>query len=90
MIAKSERHAKPIIVLNSDGLYDGLKMYMRKAIRDDLIHPGRQRMIRSVDTPEQVIAKIKQWNQEGIKRVCDLVDEYDRAETLKKQKLTPG
>lgn len=91
MVEKSSNHAKPIIVLNSDGIYDGIKMYMRRAIseRDDLIHPGRERMIRSVDTPAQVIAKIKQWNEEGVKRVCDLVDEYDQSKGLKLPKPQP-
>jgi len=92
MVSKSEKHAKPIIVLNSDGIYDGIKTYMKRATseRDDLIHPGRQRMIRSVDSPEELIAKIRQWNEEGIKRVHELVDEYNHAGPLKKQRLALG
>lgn len=74
MAARSRAYIKPIIVLNTNGIYDDQKQGMRRRIADGFIHPGREKMIRSVDTPEAVIAKLKTWNEEGILRACDIVE----------------
>lgn len=70
--AQSRSFLKPVIVLNTNGIYDPLKEQMRRLIAEGFIHPGREKLIRSVDTPEAVIEKIKKWNQEGILRACDI------------------
>lgn len=70
--AQSRAFLKPVIVLNTNGIYDPLKDQMRKLIAEGFIHPGRERLVRSVDTPEAVINKINTWNAEGIMRACDL------------------
>ena len=72
MAANSKSYLKPIIVLNTNGVYDHQKQQMRRQIDEGFIHPGRERMIRSVDTPSEVIDKLQTWNREGILRACDL------------------
>ena len=74
MAARSRNFIKPIIVLNTDGIYDDQKQGMRKRIAEGFIHPGREKMIRSVPMPEDVIRKLKTWNAEGILRACDIVE----------------
>jgi len=70
--AQSRSFLKPVIVLNTNGIYDPLKEQMRRLIAEGFIHPGRERLIRSVDAPEAVIEKIRKWNNEGIMRACDI------------------
>lgn len=67
---------KPVIVLNSNGIYNPLKDQMRQLIREGFIHPGRERLIRSVDSPEEVIQKLEKWNEEGIWRGADVAKAY--------------
>jgi uncharacterized protein (TIGR00730 family) len=74
MASRSKAYIKPIIVLNTNGIYNDQKEGMRRRIAEGFIHPGREKMIRSVDTPEAVIRKLKIWNEEGILRACDIVE----------------
>lgn len=74
--ARSKAHLKPVIVLNTNGIYDDLKSQMRKLIAEGFIHPGREKLIRSVDSPEDVIHKLQTWNGEGILRACDVSTAY--------------
>ena len=75
--SRSRAHLKPVIVLNTDGIYDPLKVQMRKLIAEGFIHPGREKLIRSVDKPEEVIQKLKTWNSEGILRADEVATAYD-------------
>ena len=74
MAEGSDAFVKPVIVLNTNGIYTPLKQQMRLLIDEGFIHPGREKMIRSVDTPEEVIAKLQAWNKEGILRARDIPD----------------
>jgi uncharacterized protein (TIGR00730 family) len=74
--AASKAYLKPIIALNTCGFYYHMKQQMRHAIDKGFIHQGRERLIRSVDTPEAVIEKLKTWNSEGIMRASDVAATY--------------
>jgi predicted Rossmann-fold nucleotide-binding protein len=71
---KSKSFLKPVIVLNTNGIYDDLKSQMRKLIAEGFIHPGREKLIRSVDSPEEVIQKLQRWNSEGVLRACEVAN----------------
>ncbi|MGZ9097564.1 MAG: LOG family protein [Micavibrio sp.] len=71
---KSKSFLKPVIVLNTNGIYDDLKSQMRKLIAEGFIHPGREKLIRSVDSPEEVIQKLQKWNSEGVLRACEVAN----------------
>lgn len=70
--ARSPEHLKPIIVVNTNGIYDTEKTLMRTLIREGFIHEGREKMIRAVATPEEAIEKLKKWSAEGVMRGIDL------------------
>lgn len=70
--ARSPDHLKPIIVVNTNGIYDTEKTLMRTLIREGFIHEGREKMIRAVVTPEEAIEKLKKWSAEGVMRGIDL------------------
>ena len=74
---KSRAFLKPVIVLNTNGIYDPLKVQMRQLIREGFIHPGREKLIRSVDTPAEVIQKLKTWNGEGVLRAEQVARAYE-------------
>lgn len=75
--SRSNDYLKPVIVLNTRGIYDALKVQMRQLIAEGFIHPGREKLIRSVDTPEQVIEKLKTWNGEGVLRANQVATAFD-------------
>ena len=70
--ARSTEHLKPIIVVNSNGIYDTEKTLMRTLIDEGFIYEGREKMIRAVDTPEEAIKKLRTWSAEGVMRGLDL------------------
>lgn len=70
--ARSKDHLKPIIVVNTNGIYDTEKTLMRTLIKEGFIHEGREKMIRAVDTPEEAIRKLVTWSNEGVMRGIDL------------------
>jgi uncharacterized protein (TIGR00730 family) len=72
----AKKFLKPVIVLNTNGIYDPLKDQMRRLISEGFIHPGRERLIRSVDSPDEVIQKLKKWNEDGIWRGIDVAKAY--------------
>lgn len=78
--ARSPEYLKPIIVINSGGFAEGEKQYIRTVIKEGGIYPGRERMIRSVDTPEEAIAKLKNWSAEGVMRGIDLASSVKEPE----------
>lgn len=69
---------KPVIVLNTNGIYNALKVQMRQLISEGFIHPGREKLIRSVDRPGQVIEKLKTWNAEGVLTAEKVANDYAR------------
>lgn len=74
--SQSNAYLKPVIVLNTKGIYNPLKAQMKALIAEGFIHPGREKLVRSVDTPEEVIEKIEKWNGEGILRASDVAKAY--------------
>jgi uncharacterized protein (TIGR00730 family) len=62
----------PVIVLNTDGYYDSMKAQMLRAIKDGFIHPGRESIIRSAATPEDVMQKLAEWNKKGLLKAYQL------------------
>jgi uncharacterized protein (TIGR00730 family) len=70
--ARSPEHLKPMIVMNINGLYEEEKTLMRKLIGQGLIHPGREKMIRSADSVTEAFTKLDKWSEEGIMRGIDL------------------
>lgn len=70
--ARSLEYLTPVIVLNTNGIYDDEKRLMRKLINAGAIHPGREEMIRAVNEPVQAIEKLKKWSAEGVMRGIDL------------------
>lgn len=79
MAGKSKDFVKPVIVLNTNGIYNHLAELIKDQIRAGFVHDGRQRLIRFCTTPQEVVDKIRQWNSEGIKTAAQLVDEIDVA-----------
>ena len=70
--ARSTEHLKPIIVVNTNGIYDTEKTLMRTLIQEGFIHEGREKMIRAVATPEEAVRKLQTWSAEGVMRGVDL------------------
>lgn len=70
--ARSQEYLKPMIVMNINGLFEEEKTLMRKLIAQGLIHPGREKMIRSADTVKEAFTKLDNWSREGIMRGIDL------------------
>jgi uncharacterized protein (TIGR00730 family) len=70
--ARSTEHLKPIIVVNTNGIYDTEKVLMRTLIDEGFIYEGREKMIRAVESPLQAIEKLKTWSAEGVMRGVDL------------------
>ncbi len=70
--ARSHEHLKPMIVMNINGLFEEEKTLMRKLIGQGLIHPGREKMIRSADSVAEAFVKLDKWSNEGIMRGIDL------------------
>ncbi len=91
--ARSTEHLKPMIVMNINGLFEEEKTLMRKLIAQGLIHPGREKMIRSADTVEEAFTKLDKWSAEGIMRGIDLapalVEPSVHAANAAQLKLTP-
>ena len=75
--SRSHAHLKPVIVLNTNGIYNPLKAQMRQLISEGFIHPGREKLIRSVDKPEEVIQKLQTWNSEGVLRAEQVATAFD-------------
>ena len=53
-------HAKPIIILNTDGYYDGLIALLDQMIKEQMMRPVFGAMFQVVNTPEEVLPAI--WN----------------------------
>lgn len=70
--ARSPEFLKPIIVVNTNGIYDTEKTLMRTLIKEGFIHEGREKMIRAVSSPEEAVEKLRKWSAEGVMRGIDL------------------
>lgn len=54
-------HSNPIIILNSNGFYDGLIGWIDNAVKEKFISSGNRSIVVAVETPEQVIDAIKSY-----------------------------
>lgn len=54
-------HSNPIIILNTDGFYDGLIGWIEKAVEDKFISSGNRAIVVAVNTPEEAIDAIKNY-----------------------------
>lgn len=50
---------KPVIVVNTQGYYDGVRAFTDRAIRDGLIRPKHRDIIRWVETPEAALSTLQ-------------------------------
>lgn len=60
---------KPIIILNTKGFYEPIKMQLQKCIEERFLHPDHEKMWTFVDTPEEIIPAIENapsWNEKAI------------------------
>jgi hypothetical protein len=57
-LKKQKQHNKPIVVLNTDGFYDGLKNQFKRMKQEGFIRQVLDDMIYFVDTPVQAIGYI--------------------------------
>jgi len=63
-------HAKPIIILNTDGYYDTLVALLDEMIEEQMMRPVKGSMYQVVDTPEEVMPAIEnapEWDRNARK-----------------------
>lgn len=52
---KQEHHNKPVVILNTEGFYDGMKIQMQKMISEGFINKTMNELVYFADTPRQAI-----------------------------------
>lgn len=60
-------HSKPLVVLNTNGFYDGLRLQYARMERDDFLSRLRmpfEQMLTFVDTPTEALAELKKVQPE--------------------------
>jgi uncharacterized protein (TIGR00730 family) len=57
-LKKLDRHQKPIVILNSFGFYDGLKMQLTRMHEEHFFPMSIDRIVHFANTPEEAIAFI--------------------------------
>ena len=55
-------HAKPIVVVNTDGYWTPLLRALDQMTEAGFVHAGQRQSLRAVDQPEQVLAAIGDWH----------------------------
>lgn len=58
-----EKPVVPIIIINTDGYFDGIILQLRRSLEDKMTDAGQARMIHIVDTPEEAIACLNALNE---------------------------
>ena len=58
-LKKQGKHNKPIVVLNTEGFYNGLKMQLQKMKEDGSIPNELEELVHFSDTPQEAIDYIK-------------------------------
>lgn len=53
-------HAKPVVVINTLGIFDGIRDYLRTAIEHKFVAPGALDVIKFVRTPEEAVRYIRE------------------------------
>ena len=57
---------KPIIILNTDGYYDPLKMMLERAVDEGFIRTEHAKIWKFVDTPDEVVPAILSMGDDRI------------------------
>lgn len=63
-------HTKPIVILNTDGYYDGLIQVLDHMVEEHFLLPLHQDMYKVVSTPEEVVPAIlasERWSKDSRK-----------------------
>lgn len=58
-----ERPVQPMIVVNINGFFNGLKMQLQTSIDEGFIRPGRAALLQFVDSVEEAVALLNRRNQ---------------------------
>ena len=56
-----QRHGKAIVILNTEGYYDGLKQLLEQSIRENFVREICRTLYSFADTPEQAIRDIEEY-----------------------------
>lgn len=59
-LKRIEEHQKPIIILNTENYYEGLKLQLQKMKDDGFLHLPLENMIYFADQPEEVLTYLKE------------------------------
>jgi uncharacterized protein (TIGR00730 family) len=62
-LKKYSKHHKPIVILNTDGFYDGLKTLFERMYREGFLYFPLDSIVRFVDQPEEALAYIERFPQ---------------------------
>lgn len=63
---------QPVLLLNTNGYYDGLITQVRHAVEEGFIDPARARFIAPVSTPEEAVELLNKINGEGRWHIRDV------------------
>jgi predicted Rossmann-fold nucleotide-binding protein len=69
-LKKLGQYPHPIVVLNTNGYYDGLLQLVNKMVEEKFMHPIHKKMWRIVNTPEEVVPAIQSaspWDEDSIR-----------------------
>jgi uncharacterized protein (TIGR00730 family) len=69
-LKKLGQYPHPIVVLNTNGYYDGLLQQTRKMVEERFMRPVHNEMWTIVDHPEEVVPAIenaKPWDEDAIR-----------------------
>ena len=55
-------HAKPLVLINVDGYYDGFLLQLDRAVADRFLRPEHRSMLAVVDTVEAAFDALAAWN----------------------------
>lgn len=59
-LKKYEKHAKPVVFLNTDGFYDGIKVFYDRANKEGFLHFPMDTIAHFADTPEEAMRYIEE------------------------------
>lgn len=57
-LRKQEKHRCPIIIINTDGFYDGLSIQMKRMEKDGMLKHSASTYLTFVDTPEEAMEQL--------------------------------
>jgi uncharacterized protein (TIGR00730 family) len=54
-------HAKPCVLVNTEGFFDGLVAQLERAVTDGMLRPENRALLAVVDDEEQALAMMRRW-----------------------------